>query len=116
MTTQTTPAPRVLPTDAQLLALAIASPRHLDVVRVTARTADGRRFARVVVRCDCGAERECASQDLFQVKGCYSCQTRAQRTARKGRTKARVAGLRTQVAELEAALAAAQAKAAPKAK
>lgn len=100
------PVARVLPSDDQLLALANASPRHLPVVGVTARTADGKRFARVVVRCECGAERECASQDLFQVKGCFSCQTRSQRTARKGRTKARVASLRSQVAELEAKLAA----------
>ncbi len=103
MTTQTT-STRTLPTDDQLLALANSSARCLDVVRIAARTADGKRFARVVVRCECGAERECASQDLFQVKGCYACQTRASRKARKTRTKTRVASLRSRIAELEARL------------
>lgn len=112
MSNKTTTAPvaeqvtlRVLPTDAQLLALAEASPRHLPVVRVTARTADGKRFARVVVKCECGAERECASQDLFQVKGCYSCQSKISRQNRKAKGKARVTALKAQVAALEAKLA-----------
>jgi hypothetical protein len=101
----TTQPTRVLPSDEQLLALAEASPRHLPIVRIAARTADGRRFARVVVRCECGAERECASQDLFQVKGCFACQTRASRAARKGRAKVRTATLRARIEELEAQLA-----------
>lgn len=102
MSTQNAPATRVLPTDAQLLALAQSSPRHLPVLRVTARTADGKRYARVVVECGCGAEREVASQDLFQVRGCYSCQTRSARKARKTRRSARIGDLQARIAELEA--------------
>lgn len=102
-------AESVSPLAAALAAAKAADPvRFARVVRVTALTMD-ERPARVVLVCSedgCGEERECATQDLFQVHRCVKHQLAAIKQARRGRAKRRTQSLKAQVAELQARLAA----------
>lgn len=112
MTTATsTPTPatstRTLPTLDEALASAKANPdtaeRYARVLRVTALGAKGQPV-RVVVGCEdpqtkqgpdgkpislCQAEREIATQDLFQVRCCVACADRKVKLARRAKAKAR---------------------------
>lgn len=105
--TTTSAKVRVLPSlDESLAQARVLQPeRYESVVRVTAQTTDGRP-ARVVIVCECGTERECAVQDLFQVRRCVPCQDAAVRAARSGRAKRRTQTLKQRIAELEAQIAA----------
>jgi hypothetical protein len=106
-TTEQTPAPVAEPVTQEMLDAALVKARatNLDryakVVRVVSLAKSGAP-ARVVITCSCGAEREIATQDLFQVTRCEPCQKKISRKARRSARKGRIAALKARVAELEA--------------
>lgn len=115
-TTTAAPAPATLTPEAAALAI-LTLRRPLDaprVVRVVTLTPQG-TAARVVVRCahpGCEAEREIATQDLFQVKHCTGHLTPAsRRDADVVKAEAAAEALKLQTAKDEKAAKKAEAKA-----